>query len=942
MRPGFKKPAPVWLMRWVSGCLILVLLFSMAAQTQGVEAQVNDPNAQAQALLETMSPEQKVGQLFLVTFRGTDATRESQIYKLVADHYVGGVILRADNDNFTGPGTTVPKAAELIRALQTHVWDAAQRSIAATGSQDAVSYIPLFIGLSQEGDLFPHDQILSGMTSLPSPMAIGATWRPELAETIGTILGRELRAMGFNLYLGPSLDVLEVISSGGSDLGTRTFGGDPYWVGEMGKAYIRGLHTGSREQVAVIAKHFPGRGGSDRLPEEEVATVRKSLEALKQVELAPFFSMMTASRESLSRADGVLVSHIRYQGLQENIREITPPVSLDAEAMKQVLTLEPTAQWYQEGGLVVSDNLGSNAVRRFYDPTGQTFDARMVARSAFLAGNDLLYVNNFIDTADSDSYTTIVRTLESFAQKYREDPAFAERVDSSVRRILVQKFRQYGDLRIDRVVPNTGLLVEVGRSQAVVLEVARQSVTLISPTSAELSGIIPRPPETRDQIVFFTDVITSRQCSTCAEQSFLSAETLKNAVVRLYGPAAGGPIVEGFLSTYTFLELSTYINNPEGLAALGANLSEAEWVVFSLTSESPTRPESRALRRLLSERPELIRNKKVIVFAFGAPYYLDATDIAKLTAYYGLYSKASAYIDTAARVLFQEQTHNGFSPVSIPGIGYDIIRVTSPEPSQVIPLLFDLPEPEPVEEGTATPELPGLPEYKTGDLIPLKTGLIYDQNRNPVPDSTIVRFIITNLGEGGTSQQIETVTSGGVARASYRITSPANIEIRVVSEPAMVSQIININVSNGSAAISTSVPTQEPTQTQTPTATATVTPTMTPTPEPEAAYEPGLSEWFFAILLIWGSSALIAWVGQRKVSLRWGVRWGLLAAVGGMLAYIYLKSGWFGAINQFLTGKTWGVLLVSMVGVLAGWLIGWLWHWRLQSQKKQRRSSETR
>ncbi len=77
------------------------------------------------------------------------------------------------------------------------------------------------------------------------------------------------------------------------DLGVRTFGGDPFWVGEMGKAFIAGLHQGSEGRMVVISKHFPGRGGSDRPADEEVATVRKSLEQLKQIELAPFFSVTT-------------------------------------------------------------------------------------------------------------------------------------------------------------------------------------------------------------------------------------------------------------------------------------------------------------------------------------------------------------------------------------------------------------------------------------------------------------------------------------------------------------------------------------------------------------------------------------------------------------------------------------------------------------------------
>ncbi len=926
--------------------LLMAILIGLAGTPGQVKAeepaQAIDYTARAQALLNEMSPEQKVGQLLLVSIRGTDVTRDSPTYNLIVNHYIGGIVLRADNDNFVGPTDTVPKAAELIRALQTTVWDAAQRSIASPArSEDVVPYIPLFIGISQEGDSYPNDQILSGMTSLPSLMAIGATWDTQAAESIGNLLGRELRAIGFNLFLGPSLDVLEVTSTSGNDLGVRTFGGDPFWVGEMGKAYIRGLHQGSRNQVAVIAKHFPGRGASDRLPEEEVATVRKSLEGLKQVELAPFFSAMMADPVSGSRPDGVVVSHIRYQGLQENIREITPPVSLDAEAMRHVLTLQPAAQWYTDGGLIVSDNLGSSAVRRFFDPTGQTFDSRMIARSAFLAGNDLLYLNNFVDTSDPDSYTTIIRVLEAFAQKYREDPAFAERVDQSVLRILTTKFKLYDDFRIDRVLPSQSLLAEVGRSQPVVFEVAREAVTLISPSAAELSSSLPRPPDSRDQIIFFTDVVSARQCSTCPEQWPLSAESLRNAVVRLYGPSAGGSIVQGFLSTYTFLELATYLNSPEGLAALGANLSEADWVVFALTSVTPGNSESLALKRLLSERSDLLRNKRVIVFAFGPPYFLDATDIAKLTAYYGMYSKTPPFVDMAARLLFQELSPQGAPPVSVPGIGYDIIRVTLPDESQVIPLFLDLPEPPQVEEFTLTPVPTELPTFKIGDIIPLRTGVILDSNGNPVPDGTVVKFIINNISESSASQQIETTTSQGVARASYRITAQANLEIRVISEPATTSQLITLNITNGEAAVSTFVPTPQATLTLTPTATATATLSPTPTPEPIGTYSPGFGDWLLSILLIWASTPLIAWIGYRRVSLRWGVRWALMAVVGGMLAYIFLKSGWFLPINRFLTLGTWGVAAATLTGVLAGWSIGWAWQVRMHRTRSTRREVRT-
>src|SRR6185436_10902122 len=98
-----------------------------------------------------------------------------------------------------------------------------------------------------------------------------------------------------------------------------------------------------------------------------------------------------------------------------------------------------------------------------------------------------------------------------------------------------------------------------------------------------------------------------------------------------------------------------------------------------------------------------LRNKNVILFSFTAPYYLDATDISKVTAYYALYSKQPAFVDIAARLLFQQITLQGASPVSIPGIGYDLITATSPDADQIIPLSLDqeLP-PTPTSEGIIT------------------------------------------------------------------------------------------------------------------------------------------------------------------------------------------------------------------------------------------------
>src|SRR5690606_3106087 len=91
--------------------------------------------------------------------------------------------------------------------------------------------------------------------------------------------------------------------SSAGDLGVRSFGGDPYWVGQMGQAYIAGVHSGSQNRVAVVAKHLPGHGDADRPLREEVPTIRKSLTQLTQVELPPFFAVTGDAPNADSTAD---------------------------------------------------------------------------------------------------------------------------------------------------------------------------------------------------------------------------------------------------------------------------------------------------------------------------------------------------------------------------------------------------------------------------------------------------------------------------------------------------------------------------------------------------------------------------------------------------------------------------------------------------------------
>ena len=929
-----------WLIRALWIVTLLTLLAGRPATVLQAWAQTPNDAArdQAAAQLARLTPEERIGQLFIVAFQGAEAATGSPIHTLITNYHVGGVVLLARNDNIidngSNPEATIRQVNELIQQLQQSEWDSSlePQENPITGESFEPNYIPLLVGLPQEGDGYPYDQILSGLTTLPNHMAMGATWTPDLANQAGTVLGAELSALGFNLLLGPVLDVLEPPElETALNLSTRTFGGDPFWVGEMGRAYIRGVHQGSDGQVAVVAKHFPGHGSSDRLPEEEVATVRKSLDELSSFDLAPFLAVTGNASSADETTDALLTSHIRYQGLQGNIRATTRPVSLDPQALSLLFELPSLSAWRSSGGIMVSDDLGNTAIRRFYELTSQTFDARRVALNAFLAGNDLLYIADFASTEDVDSTTEAIRTLEFLTQKYRDDAAFAQRVDESVLRILTLKHRLYPSFLLSDVLASPGSQNDPEQSAQVGFDIAREAATLLSPSQAELDITIPDPPNQNDRIVFITDTRTAQPCSTCPARPLMEERALQDAVLRLYGPLTGGQVAVNNLSSFSLEELELMLNNPTDAVQLELNLRRANWIIFSMLPERPDIPSFQVLRRFLTERPDLFQQKRLIVYAFCAPYYLDATNISKLTAYYALYSKAPGFIDIAAYLLFGELRATGASPVSVPGIAYDLNEALFPDPTQVIPLEFDLPAPTQVITSTATPEPPPPPEFRVGDVVPLRTGVIMDHNRNPVPDGTPVTFTFTSGVESTATRQVE-ITRGGVARTTYPINSPGVLEIRAESEAAH-SDVLRLDIPTPGEESLTATPTLEPT----PTLTA-IPPTGMPAPpatlEPvEPVERPAFGDWVMAVLTSLILALVIYRLGALIGYVRWGVRAGFMALIGGLISYSYLVLRMREHEQLADTPVSLNIFLATLGGGILGLLFVLVWRFVLDASR---------
>jgi beta-glucosidase-like glycosyl hydrolase len=95
----------------------------------------------------------------------------------------------------------------------------------------------------------PRGVVVDQATCFPVSMARGATWDPDLEERIGEAIGRELRAVGADLYGGVCVNVLRHPAWGRAQ---ETYGEDPHHVGELGAALTRGVQ---RHAMACV-KHF--------------------------------------------------------------------------------------------------------------------------------------------------------------------------------------------------------------------------------------------------------------------------------------------------------------------------------------------------------------------------------------------------------------------------------------------------------------------------------------------------------------------------------------------------------------------------------------------------------------------------------------------------------------------------------------------------------------
>src|SRR5258708_10101683 len=116
-------------------------------------------------------------------------------------------------------------------------------------------------------------------SSLPCPIALGATWDERLVEELAIALGREARAKGVDVLLAPTVNIVRTPLSG---RGFECFSEDPLLTSRIAVAYVRGVQKAG---VGATAKHFVA---NDSETERHTYDARVTERVLRELYLPPF------------------------------------------------------------------------------------------------------------------------------------------------------------------------------------------------------------------------------------------------------------------------------------------------------------------------------------------------------------------------------------------------------------------------------------------------------------------------------------------------------------------------------------------------------------------------------------------------------------------------------------------------------------------------------
>lgn len=366
-------------------CFLFVLLFIAS----GCNKEINTPNRESdkenriEEQLKEMSLEEKIGQMLIVSYEGTNVTEE--LFSLLNQVKPGGFILFSNNFS------DYEQTQKLITDIKS------------------TSEIPMFISIDQEGGRVQRIKNLSDqeITIIPPMYEIGLTRDEDFAYQVGKVIGEELRVFDINMDFAPVLDIYS--NPNNTVIGDRSFGTTSDIVSTMAISLASGLQdTG----VISVYKHFPGHGDTLEDSHDTLPIVTKTKEELMNFELIPFIQAIE------NGAEAIMVGHIAVPSITKD----NTPATLSKVLIQDLLKDELGFQ-----GLVITDGLNMKSLTNLYSQ-------EEIYINAILAGVDILLMPEFS-----------LNTIEIIKNAVLNGEISEERIDDAVTKILTLKYKRLSD-----------------------------------------------------------------------------------------------------------------------------------------------------------------------------------------------------------------------------------------------------------------------------------------------------------------------------------------------------------------------------------------------------------------------------------------------------------------------------------------------------------------
>lgn len=343
--------------------------------------------AQAQAVLDGMTLEEKVWQLFFVTpesLTGVQAaTLAGEATKTALEEMpVGGIVYFSKNIE------SIEQTRNLLDNTQSYV------------------KIPLFLGVDEEGGSVSRVASNPNMALAPiaSMAEFGAQGDAAALYSAITQTAAGLAELGFNLNFAPVADVAE---SKNAVIGDRSFGTDPALCASMVS-----IAVGAMEDSGVVSclKHFPGYGSASADDHNGPAEVMKTLDELEACDLLPFAAGIEKG------VPFIMVSHLSVPAITGG----STPCDLSYLAITETLR---NKMGYEN--VIITDAQDMDSI------TGQ-YSAAEAAVKALSAGADMILMPDDLQAA-----------CQGVMDALKNGELSEQRIEESVLRVLRVK-AQYG------------------------------------------------------------------------------------------------------------------------------------------------------------------------------------------------------------------------------------------------------------------------------------------------------------------------------------------------------------------------------------------------------------------------------------------------------------------------------------------------------------------